>query len=382
MGQEMVLPESMRKGTMSSVLAGHTADSNDELSGGIVSSFAVLAYRGKVWRVRFRGVEENLVTEAGDPMPAVEMVIIKAAPHLSKVYYAGGYNEDASSKPDCASANNINPDVNIIDPISAACATCPMNQLGSRITENGKRAKACSDHKRTVVVPLLDMGNELYGGPMLMRIPAASLGELSAYANLLKPAGYIYYGVGTRVRFDINEAYPKLVFNAIRALADDEAAYILSLRDDPQVARILSESPAADVLDSDEAPKQALFEQPPQTAPKAPTHTKAPTQAPQAPQATKAPTQAPRAAPTPAPTPAPRVVAKPVSAITTAVQTPAPRPVARPVVAASAPVAARPATQAPKAAAPAPATHEEQGEAPGDFQAALDTELDALLADA
>ena len=353
MGQDITMLDGF--GAPAAALAGFdAAEASDELGGGIVGSFAVLGYRGKVWRVRYRGEENNVVNEeTGDPVASIELVLIKSAPHLSKVYYPGGFNEDAAEKPTCWSNDSVNPDRAVPEPVHTVCATCPMNSIGSRVTDNGKAAKACSDHKRVAVVPLKDLGNELFGGPMLLRVPAASLGELKTYADLLKQHGFIYFGAGTRIRFDIDEAYPKLKFSPVRPLSNEEAEYVLSLRDDPKVARILNEQ--IEPLE----PSGSIFEQPPENSAPAPQRP-APASAPQRP----APAPAPQR-PAPAPQrPAPAPVARTVSPMGAAIA----RPVARPV--------ARAATAAPVVAEPEPELPLEEATSAGSD---LDAELDALL---
>lgn len=349
MAQDIVVPE---MGQLPAIFANVSYDA-DELGAGIVGGFGVVSYRGKVWRVKHRGNEEDLLNENGDPVASVEVVMIKAAPHLAKIYYDGGFQDGAAAKPDCWSSNAVNPDPTVPNPVAQSCALCPNNAFGSRVTENGKAAKACSDHKRSVIVPLADMANEAYGGPMLLRIPAASLRELAAYSQQLKQAGYPYFGVATRISFDRKEAFPKLLFKAIRLLTQEEAQYIISMRNDPQVLRILNEEPEAVAADrSDEGQSNGLFEQPPEKpAPKAAAPKPAPAPAPK-----PAPAPVRAAAPPPAPAPAPapvRAVAKPVSPIGAAV---------------AKPVQARPA--------PAPAPEPEEGASGVDD---MDAALDALL---
>lgn len=106
----------------------------DELGGGISGAFGVLGYRGKVWRVRYRGDEHNLINEeTGDPLGSVEVVIVKAPAHLSKLYYANGYTEGQAIKPDCWSSNGVTPDPTVVTPQCSACGVCPMNAIGSAL---------------------------------------------------------------------------------------------------------------------------------------------------------------------------------------------------------------------------------------------------------
>ena len=84
------------------------------------------------------------------------------------------------------------------------------------------------------------MQNEYYGGPMLMRVPPASLADVKAYSDKLQQIGYPYYGVVTRIGFDPTAEYPKLTFTPVRALSEAEAEIILAHRDGSVVERILN----------------------------------------------------------------------------------------------------------------------------------------------
>src|SRR5687768_17463345 len=54
------LPDIMRQ-----AMEGHHGRPSDELGAGITSGFAIVSLRGKVWRIKHRGEERNLV--ARDP---------------------------------------------------------------------------------------------------------------------------------------------------------------------------------------------------------------------------------------------------------------------------------------------------------------------------
>ena len=240
MGTEVSLPKGF--GAVSSVFGGQAA-TNDELGAGVSSSYGVMGYKGKVWSTRFGGVDTPLMREDGDgARGSIEVVIVKAAAPISKIFYKGGYVEGSTAAPDCWSASGVAPDSSVQNKIHSTCADCPMNAWGSRVTEAGKQGKACADSRRIAVVPVADIDNELFGGPMLLRVPAASLKDLKAYGDLLNSYQYPYYAVATRISFDPKEAYPKFVFNAIRPLTDDEGRKIMALRDDKRVATVLNET--------------------------------------------------------------------------------------------------------------------------------------------
>lgn len=246
----------------------------DDLSSGVQSSFGMIGYKGKVWSVRYRGDEQLLMRDDGDgPRNSIEVVILKAATVISKIWYEEGYVEGSTAPPDCYSNNGIRPEAASTKPQCETCAVCPRNQWGSRITPAGKQGKDCSDSKRLAVVPLEDLNNEIFGGPMLLRVPAASLQDMAIYGQKMQQWGYPYFAVGTRIAFDANEAYPKFLFNAIRPLDDEEAEIVLSLQESHTVQRILSESEFTSGIAGPQASPahhEPVFEQPPvtQAAPK------------------------------------------------------------------------------------------------------------------
>lgn len=239
MSTELTLPKGF--GAAPAILAGqHSA--NDELGQGVASSYAVVGYRGKVWSLKFQGNEEQLMRDDGDgPRNSIEVVLVKASPAISKIFYANGYVDGSKEAPDCWSGNGQTPDASVQNKQHATCADCPMNAWGSRITEAGKQGKACADSRRLAVVPAADMENEMFGGPMLLRVPAASLKDLKAYGDFMNSYQFPYYGVVTRIAFDAKEAFPKFVFSAVRPLSEDEAKFILELRSDKRVGTVLAE---------------------------------------------------------------------------------------------------------------------------------------------
>jgi hypothetical protein len=181
--------------------------------------------------------------EDGDgPRASIDLVVLAASKHLSKVWYEKGWVEGNSSPPDCWSGNGITPDPSAPNLQSPTCASCPRNIWGGRITENGKRAKECTDSKRLAVVPVNDIANEAWGGPMLLRVPAASLSSLASYGAEMSKMGFPYYSIATRISFDPQESYPKFKFMAVRPLDLEEGAQVLELKESPLVDRILAET--------------------------------------------------------------------------------------------------------------------------------------------
>jgi hypothetical protein len=232
----------------------------NDLSSGIASSYAIVGYKGKVWSVKHRGTETKLLRADGDgAQSSITCVIVATNRNLSKIYYAQGYTEGSSSAPDCFSNNGVTPEASAAHRQSPTCATCQRNVWGSKVSGvTGKPGKECQDNKRLAVVPLDDIQNEKYGGPMLLRVPAASLQELSAFGSLMTDAGYPHYAYATRISFDPGVAYPRFKFNAVRVLTDDEANMVKSMINAKSTARIIAETADVDTrvtMDSSETPK-------------------------------------------------------------------------------------------------------------------------------
>lgn len=214
----------------------------NEAAAGIESGYAVMKYKGKVWTVDYRGEAKPIMRPDGDgPANSIEVVIVMASGVKSKIYYPN-YVDGASERPVCWSANGVTPDGRADKPQSTSCATCQWNKSGSKVDETGQaRGKACRDNKRVAIVPFADLKNELYGGPMLLRIPAASLNDFAMFTRKMEAMGVPYCAAAVKISFDPAQAYPKFVFQGIRPLNDEEADIILALRDDPQTKRIVSE---------------------------------------------------------------------------------------------------------------------------------------------
>jgi hypothetical protein len=132
------------------------------------------------------------------------VVLLAASQNVSKVWYEDGYVEGSTNSPDCFAPNGVTPDASSKKKQSNTCASCPQNVWGSRITPAGKKGKACQDSKRVAVSPLGDIRNEAFGGPMMLRVPAASLSDFGAYGDGLDGQGYKYFTVGTKMSFDPN----------------------------------------------------------------------------------------------------------------------------------------------------------------------------------
>lgn len=211
--------------------------SHEDLTTGAEAGFPVLSLKGKVWRVTHGG-EQRIIQRDGEPVPSLDVVLVAANKNLSKLYYSKAYAEGDDNPPDCSSANGVTPDAGIKNPQSNTCATCPNNAWGSKITEQGKKTKACGDSRRMAIIPEKDLECKVWGAPLLLRIPAGTFQALTEYAKV-GLGGADYCAVVTRIGFDMNVAFPKLTFRPLRWLTAEEAQVVARWRDDPIVARII-----------------------------------------------------------------------------------------------------------------------------------------------
>lgn len=214
--------------------------------------FPFLSIKGKVWTIVRGKDDRTVVTNAdGDPRSSIEAVVIKANPHLSKVYYARGYEEGSDAKPDCYSADGIAPAADSEAPQAKKCAVCPHNQWGSKVTEQGGKGKACSDSRRIAVAPVGQIND-----PMLVRVPAASLRPLAEYGSALMKKGIPYQAVVTKIGFDPEAASPKLTFKFVGFLTPEQAQQVKTVMDTDIVNQIIGGNGGV-VVEEESAPAPA-----------------------------------------------------------------------------------------------------------------------------
>ena len=205
-----------------------------ELAGGIGLGFPVISFKGKEWAISEGGTIEPLIDDDGEALRSIEVIIVRANPSLSKTYYANGYVPGSADPPDCFSNDGVAPDAQAAHPQAAKCAACPHAVWGSKITDNGSKAKACADAKRTAVMFPGDL-ETVY----LLRVPAASLKDLAQFADTLGKRRVPPHAVVTKVSFVTGVAHPQLAFKASRFAEQDEYNAAEELRDSEVVRQIV-----------------------------------------------------------------------------------------------------------------------------------------------
>jgi hypothetical protein len=231
----------------------------------------VVTYKGRNFRIKYRTEEHIIRDDRGRAATYIDTVIVGVSPNISRQYFPDAYVEGASEGPACYSTDGKVPDQGVPQRQNAVCATCKWSQWGSRVTDGGKRAKACQETRRLAVVPLANIENELMGGPMLLRVPPMSLSNLSNYSDFLASKGASFETVATRIGFDENVAYPRLTFETLDWLDDDQQLAatgedgVSGVCASPMIERMLGVEAASDTPEPAPAPRR----EPPPVAPAA-----------------------------------------------------------------------------------------------------------------
>lgn len=176
-----------------------------------------ISIEGGVWRMMVNGKEV-----ATNEDRAMNVVIVAAAPKVSRIFYAGTYKKGVVSAPDCWSADGEAPDAKAKAPQSKSCATCPQNVKGSGQGDT----RACRFQQRLAVVLENDVGGDVYQ----LALPSTSIfgaGEngkwpLQTYAKMIASKGAPITSVVTEMRFDTASSTPKLTFKPVRFLETPE----------------------------------------------------------------------------------------------------------------------------------------------------------------
>jgi hypothetical protein len=185
--------------------------------GGAAAGGKRISIKGGVFRLMSSGKEVAAIDER-----YLDVVIVNAAPKVSRTFYMAAYDGDKVSAPDCWSADGVTPAADANNRQSDKCDTCPQNIQGSG---NGN-SRACRYSQRMAVV----LANDIEGDVLQLTLPATSIfgkedGEnrpLQAYARWLAAQNVDPSEVVTRMKFDTKSEAPKLFFKPMRWLTDDE----------------------------------------------------------------------------------------------------------------------------------------------------------------
>jgi len=187
--------------------------------GGVGNSTQRISIKGGVFRLLAGGKEIAAIDER-----FLDVVIVKAAPKVSRIFYAKSYDGDNITGPDCWSNDGDRPDASAENKQAVSCMSCPQNIAGS----GQGNSRACRYQQRLAVV----LENNIEGTVLQLTLPATSVfgkedGDkrpLQAFArNLAMQNPPISPEmVVTRMKFDTKAEAPKLHFAPNRWLTPEE----------------------------------------------------------------------------------------------------------------------------------------------------------------
>jgi hypothetical protein len=189
-------------------------------SGGSVKRITL---RGRVFRLVDGGKEIAKNTD-----PHMDVVIVNGSKSVQKSYYGAEYNADETSIPDCWSSDGERPDADVPDPQGHNCKECPKAIKGS----GGAGRAACRFSWRLAVV----LRNNVEGDIFQLILPQKSLfgqGDVEhmpflQYAKYVAQSGYNLNMLTTRMTFDTDSDFPKLVFTHAEFL--DKPTYMAAIK--------------------------------------------------------------------------------------------------------------------------------------------------------
>ena len=193
-------------------------------------------------RISIKGARFRIV-EGGTETPLnslhLDVIVVGVNPRVSKTWYAKKWSADSEpTAPDCSSLDGVRPLPDAPLPQSEMCATCPKNAWGSARNENGKDIKACADSRRLAVVSADDPSGPVY----LLTVTPAALSALKAYEQALSRHGYPVEIVRTRVSFDPNASFPRLVFSFGGFISEQDQEIVSALHDTPTVYAVTGQT--------------------------------------------------------------------------------------------------------------------------------------------
>lgn len=184
-----------------------------------------IGLKGNRFRLIVNGREEAVLDQL-----TLDVHVIGVFPHISRVFYANGYDPSSEAKepPTCYSADGIAPAEDVHQKQCATCDLCPQNVKGSKLTDTGQKTKACSYMQRLVVMLPGDPDGRFFRldvkaqGLFGEGIPAQNKYNLIEYGKAIANRSVDVSVLVTRISFDPNSSTPKLLFQPVRYVTNEE----------------------------------------------------------------------------------------------------------------------------------------------------------------
>lgn len=200
---------------------------------------------GRKWTVSVDGKQQVIQTKTsdGDLMDAttIKAIIIAFNPKRSRAYYPENYNPENPTPPLCWSNDGEKPDKSIEKPQCGTCKECPMTVKGSKIDTRGQAVVACQSQKFLAVLPYV---GKIWKQPLRLKLAITSLYD--GKSPDLAKAGWFAFdqyveflrsnqvfntaAVITKLKFDPNVDYPKIIFSADDYLTTEQVKEVLAIK--------------------------------------------------------------------------------------------------------------------------------------------------------
>ncbi len=240
-----------------------------------------LSPEGKTWTISLDGTKTKITRKNADGdeevVQTMRVVVLAFAPNRGRAYYPGTYDAAKPGVPECWSDDGIAPPAAVKEPKSVSCATCPLSIKGSKQTDNGKSVTACAQHLMLAIVP----ANNLGFTALRLKLAITSVWDKQSpdlekkhwfafdnYKEFLRSNKVLHTGaIVTKMSFDPNVPYPKVIFSNDRWLTAEELEVVKPRFKSDEVQALISgtwtpagvdgKRLAAPVDDDDDAPVAA-----------------------------------------------------------------------------------------------------------------------------
>jgi len=205
-----------------------------------------ISIQNNMWRFLSDGKEINR-----EDKTTLNVVIVGAAKHISRIYYTGTYDENNYRKPDCYSIDGVRPHESS-DKIQAdTCVMCSQNIKGS----GAGNSRACKFQQRIAVVLESDIGGHIYQ----LNIPSKSIfGQgtvkkwpLQTYSKKIAENGAPITSVVTEMCLNLDDYGTRITFQPVRILEDKEFDEALKQADSALVKKAINVSFKTSLDESD-----------------------------------------------------------------------------------------------------------------------------------
>lgn len=204
-----------------------------------------LSPRGRKWTTIFGGKKTPLEKEIDGemvPLGTLYAVVLDYNPNRSRAYYAGEFDPENPTKPDCWSNDGKTPDESVEMKQAPNCANCPMAAKNSRV-RNGKGSVACGIQKFLAVQLLrgtMKTGFEIAEQVPVLRLKLAITSIYDGQSPDLEKEGWFAWDnlvrflrenkinstaqVVVKMKMDPNVDYPKIIFAPVTQITDPDFA--------------------------------------------------------------------------------------------------------------------------------------------------------------